>query len=133
MNFIASITTLIYFLSFDSQTSNYRLALALNSLSIISYLIILIPLIIRIRKSRRKASISDHYSKFMALSTIAFPIYSIMNAFLSCICLYTLISKLFKWKDYDYLFITFSLVSSSLSTIVSYCKVRFDCVIIFTL
>ena len=69
----------------------------------------------------------------MVLSTICIPIFSIINLLLSSVCLYALISNLFKWKNYDYLFVMYSLVGASLSMIISYCKIRFDCVIIFSI
>ena len=84
-------------------------------------------------KKRKKTSVTEQYYKHIALSKIAFPIFSSINLLLSLVCLFGLISQVFKWKYYDYLFSSFCLVGASLSIVSSYLKIRTDCIVVFSM
>ena len=134
MNAVVSAISLIYFSQLPSnQSFNYFYGLSVNIINLISYIIALSPLLICILKKRKKTSATEEYYKHIALSKIAFPIFSSINLLLSVVCLFGLISQIFKWKYYDYLFISFCLVGASLSIACSYLKIRTDCMVVFSL
>ena len=60
------------------------------------------------------------------------PIFCLLVTVLGLMAIYGLIRNLFNWKGYDYLFVSYCLVGTCLTTVVNFLKIRVDCVVIFS-
>ena len=94
---------------------------------------ITIPFIIKLCKRKRNLSLNQEYSKFIALSNKAMPIFCGLTVGLSLFGICGLIGNLFQWVGYDYLFVNYCLIASSFTTAINFLKIRVDCIIVFSL
>lgn len=134
MEGIAAIVSLIYFFDPNEHpNSNYSYALVMNLINIVSHMFIMIPYLIKLCKGKRNLTMKQEYSKFIALSSRALPIFCGLTVGLSLFGICILIGNLFQWVGYDYLFVNYCLIASSFTTTINFLKIRVDGVIVFSL
>ena len=129
-----SVAALVYFARTGS-TPNFCffVSLAINLALVASQLLIVIPMLRNTLRSHGESKLvpllaraTKNRLKSIAMSRKRAPIFTVAITVLSVLAIYTLISTIFVWRNFEYLFTMVCLVGCSLNDVCLYIRVRCD-------
>lgn len=129
-----SLTAMVYF-SFNEQGYDncFYVSFIYNIVHLASHLLMVLPILPCLLKSRSIAKARRQYMKTLIMSKWRMPLFAVLITLTNICCLYSIIVELFNWYNYTYLFTVFCLLGSSLSTVCTYVRIKLDCSLFYSL
>ena len=135
LNLTVCLIILFKFSLFSSSAPNscYWKGLILNLFCLITQLLILVPTIWRFlcnRSHNHRASLRNRFEKSrlkaLAISRARAPLYCLMALFIAVTGIYSIISEIFNWTNFSYLFSVVCLSGCLLNDVCLFMSIRQD-------